>query len=92
MAATVRRSLNPAVLRLHRQWGVLVKQRRKALGLGQVDLAQLTGIDQGSISRIERGELGKISDRNRIALAHALGVRVDDLFPYPSPRPNGNAS
>ncbi len=34
-----------------------IKETRKALGLTQIELAQQAGIDQGDLSRIERGEI-----------------------------------
>jgi ribosome-binding protein aMBF1 (putative translation factor) len=36
---------------------VQVMERRELLGLTQIELAEKTGIDQGDISRIERGSI-----------------------------------
>jgi transcriptional regulator with XRE-family HTH domain len=37
------------------QLGGLIRQRREALGLRQGDLASAAGVDQGNLSKIERG-------------------------------------
>jgi len=57
-----------------------IRDQRLKQGLSQEQLAQLIGVDQSQISRMERGEasitlgtLGKIAD--------ALGVKTTDLIP-----------
>jgi ribosome-binding protein aMBF1 (putative translation factor) len=51
---------------------VQVMERRELLGLTQIDLALKSGIDQGDISRIERGSR---SERTLDRLADVLGAK-----------------
>lgn len=64
------------------QWGSAVRQRRKAQGLSQHELAVAAGLVVTTISDLERGVSGG-SDQTKIKVAHALGVEVHDLFAYP---------
>ena len=48
-------------------------------GLTQGELAQRSGIDQGAISRVEKGVSDFYGQRWK-ALAQALGCTVDDLL------------
>ena len=54
-------------------------ERRQLRGLTQIDLAEKTGIDQGDISRIERGSIFS-NEKTLLRLADALGAewRMDD--------------
>lgn len=52
---------------------VQVMERRESLGLTQIELAEKTGIDQGDISRIERGSIYP-NEKTLIRLADALGA------------------
>ena len=52
---------------------VQVMERRELLGLNQTELAQKTGIDQGDISRIERGSIFP-NEKTLLRLADALGA------------------
>jgi transcriptional regulator with XRE-family HTH domain len=54
-------------------------QIRKAKGLSQEDLADLSGVEQPTISRFERGSDG-ITLRIIRQIADALDVSVSDLF------------
>lgn len=69
-------------LRRRREWGQSLAERRKAQQLTQVELATAAGIQQATVSQIERGEHSG-SERTRIALARALRLEVHELFPYP---------
>lgn len=64
------------------RWGEAIREARTSLRLSIFELAARTGMDPGHLSRAERGLAG-IGDDYRIALAGALGKRVEDLFPYP---------
>src|SRR5579859_1931105 len=64
----------PAKLPLER-----IRERRKALGLSQDDLAELTGCLQTQISRYENNEAIPMSDALE-ALARALQVSADWLL------------
>jgi transcriptional regulator with XRE-family HTH domain len=66
---------------LHESWGRKVRQRREALGLTQDQVAEMTRLDQSTISRIERGKCP--SDEQKMLLAAALRATPDLLFPYP---------
>lgn len=61
--------------------GDIIRQKRKALRLTQVELSQRSGIDQGHISRIESGESVNVTLGNLRAIAKALGCSVTDLLP-----------
>jgi ribosome-binding protein aMBF1 (putative translation factor) len=52
---------------------VQVMERRELLGLTQIELAEKTGIDQGDISRIERGSIFP-NEKTLVRLAGALGA------------------
>ncbi len=65
-------------------WGGRLRKRRG--NITQETLAKLCRTDQSTISRIERGQLA-LSDEMKWKLAGALGVTVEDLFPYPNVRP-----
>ena len=58
---------NPADL------GAVIRGRREALGLRQGALADVTGVDQGNLSKIERGETGATLE-TYLRLCAALGV------------------
>ena len=52
---------------------VQVMECRELRGLTQADLAEKTGIDQGDISRIERGSIFP-NEKTLVRLADALGA------------------
>lgn len=53
--------------------GLLIRNRRRELGLSQDDLARQLGIPQGSISKLERGLGG---DQHASRILAALDVEV----------------
>jgi transcriptional regulator with XRE-family HTH domain len=55
-----------------------IKDTRKRVGLTQVQLSEVTGIDQASISRMENGKQG-ISLEQLKRIASALGVELGEL-------------
>lgn len=65
----------------HPIWGAGVRTLREEQGLTQTQLAELSGVGQPTISRVERGSR-QISDGVRVRLATALGVDAHGLFPY----------
>ena len=67
---------------LRRLWGASVRQRRLDQGMTQHELALAAGIQQSSLSKVERGEIDP-GTKLRIALARALSCEVSDLFAYP---------
>lgn len=56
-----------------------IAELRRARGLTQVALAEMAGVEQPTISRIENGDDG-VSLRVLKACASALGVTVAELF------------
>jgi transcriptional regulator with XRE-family HTH domain len=59
--------------------GGRIVEIREALGLSQTELARRAGLNQPTLNRIESQETEKTSAANLIAIARALGVRVEDL-------------
>lgn len=59
--------------------GVRVRRLRRARGLTQQALAELSGQEPSNISHIERGAT-KLSLPTLVNLANALGVTVDQLL------------
>ncbi len=68
--------------RLADSWASKVIERRKALGLSQVQVAELAGLTQQGVSQIESGEVLPRDD-SKVALAKALGTTPGELFPWP---------
>lgn len=69
---------------LHAEWGRRVKRYRNARS--QEEVAVAVGVDQATISRLERGVLAP-GDALKFRLAGYFGARVDELFPYPAEVP-----
>jgi len=66
--------------RNHNQLGSFVRAQRQAQGWSGQALAQRAGIDNGSLSRIENGEVTQPSPRMLLAIAQALEIDVADLY------------
>ena len=64
-------------------FGQAVRARRNQLGITLEQLAQVSSVSTGALSKIERGRLSP-SLRNAVAIAHALGCEVNDLLPTQS--------
>jgi transcriptional regulator with XRE-family HTH domain len=80
-------AIDPEVVRKYlkreqRFWGSKVHDARAARGFTLEELAALAGSTPQTIHKIERGQIAP-RDHLRIALAFALGVDVDRLFPIP---------
>ena len=58
-----------------------IRERRTAKGLTQVQLAQVAGVDQTTISDLERGENTNPSWETVKRISDALGVTPEELFP-----------
>jgi transcriptional regulator with XRE-family HTH domain len=63
-----------------------LKRLRQQMQWSQTVLAQAAGISEKSVSRAERGE--KVETETWLALAHALGVKVDELTSQPEAASN----
>ena len=61
-------------------FGERVRRSRMALGWNQKRLAEVTGIPQGNISRIERGKIQDIHLSRFVTLARTLRVTADYLL------------
>ncbi len=59
--------------------GAEIARRRKIIGYTQVQMAKLLGIEQESLSRIEKGIIAPKFSRIE-AIAQVLECRVSDLF------------
>lgn len=64
---------------LAKSLGVLIATKRKSLGLTQAGLAELVGIEQESMSRIETGMVTPSLSR-LLSLADALDCTIEDLL------------
>jgi transcriptional regulator with XRE-family HTH domain len=64
------------------EWGRRIADRRRQLGLLQVELAEKIHVTQDTISRLEHGKRPP-TDHQRIELARALRTPIWLLFPYP---------
>lgn len=53
----------------------VVKERRKELGISQVDLAEMSGLSLGTIKNIERGE-GNPSYETISRILEVLGMEI----------------
>jgi len=63
-------------------WGARVAARRADLGLTQTQFADVVGVTQQTISKIENG--GMIPhDKLKVTIAQKTGTRVADLFAWP---------
>lgn len=63
-------------------WGQKVGARRRYLGFSQQQLADLCGISQQAVSKIEAGEMIPL-DRLKVTIAAKLGTTPADIFPWP---------
>jgi len=59
--------------------GILIRNRREALKIRQGDLASIAAVDQGNLSKIERGTTKATLD-TYLRLCNALGI---DLMAEP---------
>lgn len=62
-----------------RLFGARVKERRRSLGMTQIQLAERTGIEQMHISAIERGRVSSRHD-TMYRLAKALGLELHEML------------
>lgn len=68
---------------IYKHIGMLIKARRKTLGLKQENLAHNLGISRGSLANIETGRQN-ILVHNLYKIAAALDLNPLDLLPQPS--------
>lgn len=65
-------------------WGSNLRARREALRLTQEQVAEITGLRQSTISKIEKGQITP-RDTTKVLLASKLGCPVAALFPLEVP-------
>ena len=70
---------DPAVQRRRLSFGAVVRDRRKALGLSQEQLAEKAGCDRQSINRYENAAFSPSLDRTFL-LADALHLSLSELL------------
>jgi len=73
-----------------RHMGACVRAHRRAAGLTLMQLAEKTGIDNGNLSKIERGVRGW-SMKVPVTIANALNLPLSDLFQMPREGAGGGA-
>lgn len=62
--------------------GAMIKAHRKSRDWTLVYLAELTGIDNGNLSKLERGKQS-LTNESMQTLADAFGLSLPELFQYP---------
>lgn len=67
--------LSPAEERLAREFGAVIRLRRRALGQTQAELAGMIGVNRRFVSELERGK-GTSYLGPALAAAEALGIRI----------------
>ena len=65
--------------------GQRIRHERLGFPMTQADLAWVAGMDRARLSRIETGKVG-LSVGDAMALAHALGLTIEDLLEDTEPR------
>jgi ribosome-binding protein aMBF1 (putative translation factor) len=68
-------------------FGRVISEARKARHLRQTDLAELSGIAQPDISRIERGQITPTTP-TLVKLAEALGAQIQFVVPVGDSKPS----
>jgi len=60
-----------------------LRTARRIARLTQKQLAKLAGVDDSLISRLERGERGKLRYESAVRIARALNVEPHEIFHVP---------
>ncbi len=60
--------------------GQTIYERRVELGMTQIDLGKLTGRNQSTIAKIEKGPLPNVGVKVVYDMANALSIPVSELF------------
>lgn len=67
--------------------GQRLRRHRVALNLSQRALAELTGLSQQHVNKLECSDFEPKSDL-KARYAQALGIKVADIWPYPDEDPS----
>lgn len=68
---------------LRKKWGQEVRRHRLARELTQEKLAELIGIDQSTVSRVETGDFRTVEPELMLRFAVVLEVEPELLFGWP---------
>jgi transcriptional regulator with XRE-family HTH domain len=60
--------------------GMYLHQQREVKGLSQRQLAAVSGVDQSTVNRIERGEFASPSPKTLKALADSLDLTLEEVW------------
>jgi transcriptional regulator with XRE-family HTH domain len=71
------------------QLAAVLKQKRQELGLSASEVARQTGLDVGTISRIERGQIAAPQAGNLKAIARVLQIPATEIFAIADLLPEG---
>ncbi|TCC39389.1 helix-turn-helix domain-containing protein [Kribbella sindirgiensis] len=71
------------------QLAAVLKQKRQELGLSASEVARQTGLDVGTISRIERGQIAAPQAGNLKEIARVLQIPATDIFAIADLLPEG---
>ncbi len=71
------------------QLAAVLKQKRQELGLSASEVARQTGLDVGTISRIERGQIAAPQAGNLKEIARVLQISATDIFAIADLLPEG---
>ena len=63
-----------------KQLSRMLRSKREAAGLSVNEVARRAGVDAGSVSRIERGQIPSPTARTLLALGEVLDIPASDLF------------
>lgn len=75
----MRASADAWLIRQRMDLGARIREIRNGLGLSQTELARRSGVNQPTLQRIESGSTADPSTSILLAIAGALGVRIEDL-------------
>ena len=64
--------------------GQRIRDRRRALGLSQEQLAKRVSLDRVSIVQIEMGQRKQVKPGLICKIAHALNIRAEDIYGIPT--------
>ena len=60
--------------------GDIIRNRRKELGMNQMDLAKAVGTTNATVSRWESGDIGKMKTSHIMAVSRVLGLDIGLFF------------
>ena len=63
-----------------KQLSELLTSKRVAAGLSAAEVARRAGVDVGTVSRIERGQIASPTAKTLLAMGKVLGISASELF------------